>query len=109
MERLDDQLLYMEEMRITMYAKPGEQNTLISTEHGVYNLEKGEFTSDTRTRIEQKGVFDLEGDDMVFDANTQKRKMTGNVKMLLYKMGEKMMPNKAPKDKAKVKREEDGK
>ncbi|MFK5922948.1 MAG: hypothetical protein QM496_12285 [Verrucomicrobiota bacterium] len=94
MKRLDDKHLDMEELRIIMYAKPGETDTLISTERGIYDLEKKEITSDTRTRIEQEGRFDLEGDQMVFDAVTQKGKMTGRVKMLLYKMEGNMMPQK---------------
>jgi lipopolysaccharide export system protein LptC len=109
MKRLDDKHLDMEELRITMYAKPGEQNTLISTERGIYDLEKEEITSDTRTRIEQQGVFDMEGDMMVFDAITQKGKMTGNVKMLLYQVEENLMPSKTAQDKEIEKREGDGK
>lgn len=91
MKRLDEKHLDMEELRITMYAKPGEKDTLISTERGVYDLEKEEITSDKRTRIEQEGVFDLEGDDMIFDAVTQKGKMTGNVRMLLYQADQNLM------------------
>ncbi|NOX98504.1 MAG: hypothetical protein GXP30_02040 [Verrucomicrobia bacterium] len=108
MRRLDEKHLGMDEMRITMYAKPGEPNTLISTERGIYNLEREEITSDTRTLIEQDGVFDLEGDSMVFDANTQKGKMTGNVKMLLYNARESLM---APEEEEEpeIKKEEDGK
>ncbi len=108
MRRLDEKHLGMEEMRITMYAKPGEPDTLISSERGIYDLEKEEITSETRTLIEQEGVFDLEGDSMVFDANTQKGKMTGNVKMLLYNARETLM---APKEGAEpeIEKEEDGK
>jgi len=101
MKRLDEKHLDMEELRITMYAKPGGKNTLISTERGIYNLEKEEITSDTRTRIEQAGVFDLEGDNMVFDAVTQKGKMTGNVEMLVYKARESLAPKKTKVDKVK--------
>ena len=99
------------DLRIIMYAEPGEENTLISTERGIYDLEKEEITSDTRTRIEQDGVFDLEGDSMVFDAVTQKGKMTGNVKMLLYKADENLMPKQSEsKEETGVeKREGDGK
>lgn len=108
MKRLDENHLGMEEMRITMYAKPGESDTLISTERGVYDLEKEEITSDTRTLIEQEGVFDLEGDAMVFDANTQKGRMTGNVKMLLYQPRENLITKGDETTKGKIK-EEDGK
>ncbi len=99
MKRLDETHLDMEELRITMYAKPGEKATLISTEQGIYDLEKEEITSDKRTRIEQDGVFDLEGDDMVFDAVTQKGKMTGNVRMLLYQADKNLMPDENRNDK----------
>jgi len=109
MKRLDETHLDMEELRIIMYAKPGEKNTLISTERGIYDLEKEEITSETRTRVEQEGIFDLEGDLMVFDANTQKGKMTGNVKMLLYKADKQLMPSGKGTDKGKEKREEEGK
>ena len=46
MKRLDEKHLDMEELRITMYAKPGEKNTLISTERGIYDLETKEITSE---------------------------------------------------------------
>jgi len=106
MKRLDDKHLDMEKLHITMYAKPGEKDTLISTKRGIYNLEKKEIASDTRTRIEQEGVFDLEGDEMVFDANNQKGNMKGNVKMLLYKADQNLMPSKS-KSKSKSKSETD--
>ena len=99
----------MVELRITMYANPGEKDTLISTERGIYDLEKEEITSDTRTKIEQEGVFDLEGDLMVFDTVTQKGKMTGNVIMLLYEADKNLMPSDSAKDKEVEKREEEGK
>lgn len=91
MERLDEKHLGMDELQITMYAGAGEADTLISTDRGVYDLVKEEITSDTRTLIEQEGVFDLEGDSMIFDANTQKGRMTGNVKMLLYQARKNLM------------------
>lgn len=112
MKRLDEKHLDMEELRITMYAKPGEAETLISTERGIYDLEKEEITSDTRTLIAQEGVFDLEGDTMVFDANTQKGKMTGNVKMLFYHARENLMMENDVTDHATDQgkaKEEDGK
>lgn len=111
MKRLDEKHLDMADLRIIMYAKPGEENTLISTERGIYDLEKEEITSDTRTRIEQDGVFDLEGDSMIFDAVTQKGKMTGNVKMLLYKADENLMPkqSESKEETGLEKREGDGK
>lgn len=109
MKRLDEKHLDMGDLRIKMYAKPGEKDTLISTERGIYDLEKEEITSDTRTRIEQEGVFDLEGDEMVFDAVTQKGKMTGNVKMLLYNADDSLMPKESGDEKKKENREGDGK
>lgn len=111
MKRLDGKHLDMEDLRIIMYAESGEENTLISTERGIYDLAKEEITSDTRTRIEQDGVFDLEGDTMIFDAVTQKGKMTGNVKMLLYKMDGNLMPKQSENQEAAgiEKREGDGK
>lgn len=99
MKRLDEKHLDLEELRITMYAKPGEKDTLISTERGIYDLEKEEITSDKRTRIEQEGVFDLEGDDMVFDAVTQKGKMTGNVRMLIYQADQNLKLDEKETDK----------
>ena len=42
---------------------------------------------------------------MVFDTNTQKGEVTGNVKMLLYKADENLMPDKSEADKGKEKRE----
>jgi hypothetical protein len=99
MKRLDEKHLDMAELRITMYAKPGEKDTLISTERGIYDLEKEEITSDKRTRIEQEGVFDLEGDDMIFDAVTQKGKMTGNVRMLLYQADQNLKLDEKKTDK----------
>ncbi|MCF6310878.1 MAG: hypothetical protein L3J39_00350 [Verrucomicrobiales bacterium] len=109
MKRLDDKHLDMQDLRIIMYAKPGEADTLISTDRGIYNLEKEEITSDTRTRIEQEGVFDLEGDNMIFDAVTQKGKMTGDVKMLLYSMADGLMPNGAKDKLSKGKENKGGK
>lgn len=107
MKRLDEKHLDMEKLHITMYAEPGEKDTLISTERGIYNLEQREITSDTRTRIEQTGVFDLEGDEMVFDANNQKGNMKGNVKMLLYKADQNLLPDKDPSDNGAEQGEED--
>lgn len=109
MKRLDEKHLDMQDLRIIMYAKPGGKDTLISTDRGIYDIEKEEITSDTRTRIEQEGVFDLEGNDMIFDAVTQKGKMTGDVKMLLYSMADGLMPSDAKSELIKGKENKGGK
>jgi hypothetical protein len=89
MVRVDDEHLEMRDLEITLFARSSEeQDTLITTDVGVYDLKSEILTSRSKAFIERDDEFTMEGDRMIFNGKTQEGRLVGNVKMRIFKISE---------------------
>ena len=92
MVRVDEEHMQMNALVITLFGGPDEDDTLITTERGVYDLKSESLTSRSKAYITRKGQFDMVGDRMIFNGATQEGRLIGNVQMKInietYKVSE---------------------
>jgi len=92
MVRVDDEHMEMNALVITLFGGPEEDDTLITTERGVYDLKSESLTSRSKAYITRDGQFDMVGDRMVFNGASQEGRLIGNVQMKInietYKVSE---------------------
>lgn len=89
MVRVDDEHLEMRDLEITLFGRSSEeQDTIITTDVGVYDLKSESLTSRSKAYIERDEEFTMEGDRMIFNGKTQEGRLVGNVKMVILKVSE---------------------
>ena len=92
MVRVDDEHLEMRDLEITLFARTSEeQDTVITTDVGVYDLKSETLTSRSKAYIERDGEFIMTGDRMIFNGKTQEGRLIGTenkVKMRFFKISE---------------------
>lgn len=80
--RIDEQFLDLVNLRIYIYNSEGEPETTIMMDEAAYDLIIGELASKTPSRIEQPR-FTMTGDKMIFETQTQKTRLVGNVHVVI--------------------------
>jgi len=92
MVRVDEEHMQMNALVITLFGGAEEDDTLITTERGVYDLKSESLTSRSKAYITRKGQFDMVGDRMIFNGASQEGRLIGNVQMKInietYKVSE---------------------
>ncbi len=89
MVRVDEEHLEMRQLEITLFGRSSaEQDTTITTDLGVYDLNNETLTSRSKAFIERDNEFTMVGDRMIFNGKTQEGRLVGNVKMRIIKIGE---------------------
>ena len=83
MTRLDDENMAMEKMDIRLYGPTRERDVRVQLITALYHMPSQILASETRSRVSRED-FDLQGDSMVFDTQTQQGKMVGNVRMIIH-------------------------
>lgn len=78
--RESDQILFIEGLEMNRYGKTAAQQLSISSPEARYFMESKLLFSDHRSRV-TRSDFTLEGDELTFDNEHQRGKMTGNVVM----------------------------
>lgn len=85
--RLDDERVSMAEMQLETFDDAGQTEMTIDLPKSVFNLESGIITTSTNVTI-RRSDFEITGKAMVFNTETKKGKLSGNVRMLIYNLEE---------------------
>lgn len=92
MVRVDDEHMEMNALVITLFGDADGDDTIITTQRGVYDLKSESLTSRSKAYITREGQFDMVGDRMIFNGATQEGRLIGNVQMKInietYKVSE---------------------
>jgi len=92
MMRVDEEHMEMNALVITLFGGPEEDDTLITTERGVYDLKSESLSSRSKAYISREGQFNMVGDRMIFNGASQEGRLIGNVQMKInietYKVSE---------------------
>jgi hypothetical protein len=76
-------LLQMEGLTLAMFEPDRTLSLRLKTAKGIYDLGTKELKTRTKTFIEHPR-FDMQGDSLVFDTQSGKGKLNGNVEMVIY-------------------------
>lgn len=83
MTKMDEERMAMEHMDIRLYGKSEDADVRVQLVTADYDMTAQVLTSEQRSLVSRRD-FQLEGDAMIFDTNTQQGKMVGNVRMTIF-------------------------
>lgn len=83
MTKVDEQNMEIEKMDIRLYGETKDRDVRVQLATANYNMPTQVLSSEERSRISRQD-FQLEGDEMIFDTNTQQGKITGRVEMIIF-------------------------
>lgn len=83
MTKVDDQNMEIEKMDIRLYGETKDRDVRVQLATANYNMPTQVLSSEERSRISRQD-FQLEGDEMIFDTNTQQGKISGRVEMIIF-------------------------
>ncbi len=80
--RVDDERLYAEGLVVQMFNADPKNNVRVDLITAFYHL-SGVLRSMQHSRVTRPD-FEVEGDTLVFDTNTNQGRMTGNIRMVIF-------------------------
>ena len=92
--RESDELLQLDNMTVVMFKPDRSMSLRVKTKKGVFNYEKKVMKSRDKTFIESP-QFDMEGDRLEFNTETQNGTLNGNVTMVIYNVEKAAAPGAA--------------
>lgn len=84
--RENEELLKLDDLTVVMFKKDGSVNMRLKTMQGIFNVKTGKLRSRSPANIEH-AKFNMRGDRMEFDTETQVGKLNGNVVMEIFDTG----------------------
>ena len=87
MTRIDEDRLEMENMEIEMFRVDGSLESRIKLMRARFHMPTSILSSRLRSRVERPD-FEIEGDSLVFDTESQRGRMAGNVEMVIFDVKE---------------------
>ncbi len=87
MTRIDEDHLDMDDMVIENFFPDGTMDSKITMLRSRYHMPSGVLTSRSRSRVERSD-FEVVGDSLAFDTESQRGRMAGNVEMIIYDVKE---------------------
>lgn len=84
--RIDDERLYAEGFRLEQYGKDEAHDLHIDLSTAHYNMATGTLRSTQRSRV-SRADFEIEGDNLIFDTQTNRGLMQGNIRMVIFDNG----------------------
>ena len=85
MMRVDEDYLELENMVIETFLPDGSTDSRVSLIKALFHMPTSTLVSKSRSKIHKKEPhFQIEGDRLVFDTQSQRGRMAGNVVMLIY-------------------------
>lgn len=80
--RVDDERLYAENLVLQMFNADPKNNVRLDLHTAFYHL-SGVLRSMEHSRVTRPD-FEIEGDSLIFDTNTNQGRMTGNIRMVIF-------------------------
>lgn len=93
--RIDDNRVSMADMQLETYDDSGEPEMTIDLPKSVLDLNTRVITTDTNVTI-KRSDFEITGRSMEFNTDTKRGRLAGDVRMLIYDLGEE--PDRDKKD-----------
>lgn len=84
--RIDDKRLYTEKLTIQMFNPDPGSNLRIDLITAFYHMTDGILRSTERSKV-IRSDFEIEGDSLIFDTNTNQGRMTGNIRTVIFDTG----------------------
>ena len=81
--RIDDERLYAEGFRLEQYGKDEAHDLHIDLTTAHYNMATGTLRSTQRSKV-SRADFEIEGDNLIFDTQTNRGLMQGNIRMVIF-------------------------
>jgi hypothetical protein len=85
--RIDEDRVSMADMQLETYDDAGTQEMTIDLPKSVLDLGTRIITTDSTVKI-TRSDFEITGDSMEFNTETKRGRLAGNVRMLIYDLGE---------------------
>jgi hypothetical protein len=85
--RIDDERVAMSDMQLETYDDSGEPEMTIDLPSSVLNVNTRIITTDSNVTI-KRSDFEITGRSMEFNTDTKKGRLAGDVRMLIYDLGE---------------------
>jgi hypothetical protein len=85
--RIDEDRVSMADMQLETYDNAGTQEMTIDLPKSVLDLGTRIITTDSTVKI-TRSDFEITGDSMEFNTETKRGRLAGNVRMLIYDLGQ---------------------
>src|SRR5690606_6734551 len=93
--RIDDERVAMADMQLETYDDSGKPEMTIDLPASVLNVNTRIITTDSNVTI-KRSDFEITGRSMEFNTETKRGRLAGDVRMLIYNLGEE--PKREKKD-----------